>query len=73
MYDVKKDGRVFCSTTGLLVSTFVNNLLLEVHASEVGTIFEVNYLYESRVTGFSISELKKLYAAKRYNTQDIQQ
>lgn len=64
MYDVRKNGRVYDNNTGELVSTFTDNLLLETDDKKVGTIFAINYKYESRVTGISILDLKKIYESR---------
>jgi hypothetical protein len=59
MYDVKKDGRIYCVETGLLISSNVEGLFNSGCNDINGMVFDINYLYESRVSGLSIQEIKK--------------
>ncbi len=61
MYKVKENGVVINLSTGKVFKTEKGILKT---SSGFGTVFDINLKYESRLTGCSVPELKKIYDEK---------
>jgi len=69
MYEVNQKGEVFNTSTREVVSVdmvgFLAKSSIDLFTND-GTVFDRNLNYESRVTGLSIPEVKKLCRKTKY-------